>query len=143
MLVPVPCGQPVVVFEQSWNCTVPVTVPAEPVSVAVSVSEPPTLIEVLLTWVATAGGAATAFAISARSWLPSPVVSMESWAMWYGEPLMALAELPTPQSSADAMCPPQARTTSQPPDGGVPDRLKVMEIVVAHTPVPCTTFWLT
>src|SRR5215472_1709565 len=56
---------------------------------------------------------------------------------------MALAELPVPQSSADAMCPPQARTTSQPLEGAAPERLKVMLTVVMHTPPPDVTSWLT
>src|SRR5262249_12695489 len=41
------------------------------------------------------------------------------------------------------MCPPQARTTRQPPAGALPDRLKVMLIFVSHTPPPCSTFSLT
>ena len=52
MFVPVPCGHPVVVFEQSWNCTVPVTVPCDPLRCAVSVSVLPAVTVVELTWVA-------------------------------------------------------------------------------------------
>src|SRR5262249_24311816 len=101
---------------------------------------------VLLTCVATVGGPATALAIRERScWpmLPAPGPVRGARVMVYGGPLMARAELPTRQWSADAMCPPQARTTFQPAEDGVPERLKVMLIFVSQTPPPCVTFWLT
>lgn len=133
IFVPVPCGQPGELgFVQSWNCTEPVTVPAEPVSVAVSVSEPPAVMVVLLTCVAMVGGPATAAAARARSCEPVLAPSRESRAMWYGEPETALAELPTPQSSAEAMWPPQVSTTFHPPLGAVPETLNETLIVVLH-----------
>ena len=57
-----------------------------------------------------AGGAITAEACSERSWLPADPSTAIS-RVWYGEPLMAAAELPTPQSRPLAMCPPHASTT--------------------------------
>src|SRR5690349_12570324 len=54
-------------------------------------------------------GKITASAESERSWLP-PLPSRATRRMWYGEPVMAMAELPAPQSVRVAICPPQART---------------------------------
>jgi hypothetical protein len=59
--------------------------------------------------------------------------------MWYGDPLMNVAELPVPQSASAAIWPPHARTTVtfEP----VVENEILMD--VAHCPVPDTTFWLT
>jgi hypothetical protein len=86
------------------------------------------------------GAKKIAEAARARSWLPMPVVSIESRIMWYGEPLMLVAELPVPQSCWEAMWPPQARTTVQPAAGAVPERLNVTVMLVLHCPLPDTTF---
>jgi hypothetical protein len=78
IVVPVPCGHPVVVPEQSWKLTVPVTVPFPPVKVAVSVNEFPMTMLGELTRVVTAGNGATAPDIKLKDDVPSPVPSMET-----------------------------------------------------------------
>src|SRR5262245_44461162 len=55
-------------------------------------------------------GKMTASADSDRSWLP-PLPSRLIRRMWYGEPEIAVAELPGPQSARVEMWPPQAITT--------------------------------
>jgi hypothetical protein len=77
MFAPSPWGHPVVVSEQSWNCTVPVTAPLGPVNVAVSVNEPPKGMLGALTWVAIVGKGATAPAAKPISMPPTPVPSRE------------------------------------------------------------------
>jgi hypothetical protein len=64
------------------------------------------------------GGGKTADAASCLSWLPPPP-SIETSRVWKGEPLILKAELPEPQSTDRAMCPPQAKIT--------------LELVVAKT----------
>src|SRR6266700_3735638 len=61
-------------------------------------------------------GKMTAALSSPRSWLPWLQLETSEQVrsrrrMWYGEPLIATAELLAPQSARVAMCPPQARTT--------------------------------
>src|SRR5437762_1357249 len=77
------------------NITVPVTVPLLPVSVAVSVTDCPEMIDVALTCVTMAGGKSTAAAFRDRSWLPPPP-SRETRNWWYGEPGMDPAPPPSP-----------------------------------------------
>jgi hypothetical protein len=55
----------------------------------------------------------TAPAASERSWLPTLPMFQPFSRMWYGDPLMPLAELPIPQSLARAMWPPRR----EPPSG--------------------------
>jgi hypothetical protein len=144
----VPAHAVVAVSFRSVNVIVPAAVEEAPVSVAVSwttvpkASGPETAIpvELLITVVERVGVKKIAEAERARSWLPMPVVSIESRIMWYGEPLMLVAELPVPQSCCEAMWPPQARTTVHPPAGAVPERVNVTAIVVLHCPVPDATF---
>src|SRR5438874_12327505 len=59
--------------------------------------------------IVTDDGKMTASLESDRSWLP-PLPSMSSSRMWYGEPVIATADAPDPQSGRVAMWPPQART---------------------------------
>src|SRR5437660_5804030 len=93
---------------QTKNLTVPVTAPFEPDRVAVSVTDWPSVIWPELAWVVkTAGTGRIAAAFSERSWLP-PDPSRSSRRMWYGEPEIAPALLPAPQSIWEAMWPPQA-----------------------------------
>src|SRR6266542_320906 len=54
-------------------------------------------------------GKITASADSDRSWLP-PAVSRSMRRVWYGEPEIAIAELPEPQSCREEMWPPHAST---------------------------------
>jgi hypothetical protein len=98
---------------QTKNLTLPVTGPFEPERVAVSVTVPcPDVIWPTLAWVVKrAGIGRIPDAFSERSWLPSCVSSSVSKRMWYGEPEIALALLPAPQSICEAMCPPQASRT--------------------------------
>ncbi len=56
------------------------------------------------------GGRATAAAWMLASLLPCPTLLRLTTLRWYGEPLIAAAELPVPQSSCDAMCAPHAST---------------------------------
>src|ERR687891_115192 len=62
----------------------------------------------------TDAGKTTAEEASARSWLPPPETPFGSVSsiprMWNGDPEMAAAEFPLPQSTRLAMWPPQART---------------------------------
>ncbi len=96
---------------QTKNWTLPVTAPLAPERVAVSVTEPPSATEPELASVSKLGGVgATAEAFIERSWLP-PEPSRSSTRMWYGEPLMAPALLPSPQLSCAPTWPPQAITT--------------------------------
>src|SRR5205814_776077 len=67
-----------------------------------------------LTWVTIVGGTRTADAFSERSWLPIEVVSIWMIRWWYGEPLMFIALVPTPQFCWVAIWPPQASTKSPP-----------------------------
>src|SRR5262249_24766193 len=67
-----------------------------------------TVAVVELTWVTMAGSGRTPEALRARSCAPQ-LKLQESSAMWYGEPLIAEAEWPWPQSIDDAMRPPHAR----------------------------------
>src|SRR2546427_11165702 len=94
-----------------------------PVNAAVSGTVAPTgtwvtglLLESLMT-VAMPGVKNTAEVDRARSCEPVLAPSRLVSAMWKGEPLMKLAELPKPQSSWLAMWPPHASTTVQPPGG--------------------------
>jgi hypothetical protein len=77
-VVPVPWGHPVVVLEHSWKLTVPVTVPFDPVKVAVSVSELPMVILGELILVVMAGNGATAPDIKLIACVPSPTPSKET-----------------------------------------------------------------
>ena len=52
---------------------------------------------------------------------------------------MNVAELPVPQSSCEAMCPPQAMTTVE----RFAVVVKLINPVEKHFPVPCRTFWFT
>src|SRR5262245_26089544 len=54
-------------------------------------------------------GKMTAAADSERSWFP-PEPSRSINLVWYGDPGIATAELPSPQSARVAMCPPHAST---------------------------------
>src|SRR4051794_39979925 len=95
---------------QTENATEPVTVPLGPVRVAWSVTDvTPTVAVVELTCVTTVGSGRMPEAFMARSWAPQ-LKLQESRAMWYGEPPIAEAEWPSPQSIDDPTCPPQAST---------------------------------
>ena len=101
-----------------WKSTVPDGVPAEPLTVTRSVTDTPVVTVGLLppglTWVTIVGGTRTADAFSERSWLPIEVVSIWMIRWWYGEPLMFIALVPTPQFCWVAIWPPQASTRSPP-----------------------------
>jgi hypothetical protein len=77
-VVPVLWGHPAVVLEQSWKLTVPVTVPFDPVKVAVSVSELPMVILGELILVVMTGNGATAPDIKLNACVPSPTPSKET-----------------------------------------------------------------
>ena len=95
---------------QTEKATEPVTVPFGPVRVAWSVMDvTPTVAVVELTCVTIVGSGRIPDAFMARSWAPQ-LKLQESKAMWYGEPPIADAEWPWPQSIDDPTCPPQART---------------------------------
>src|SRR5260370_27956759 len=144
----VPAHAVVAVSFRSVNVIVPAAVEDAPVSVAVSWTTVPSAsgpetaspVELLITVVEMVGVKKIAEAERARSWLPMPVVSIESRIMWYGEPLMLVAELPVPQASWDAIWPPHARTTVHPPAGAGPEGVNATAIVVLHWRVPDTTF---
>jgi hypothetical protein len=98
---------------QTKNLTVPVTGPFAPERVAVSVTVPcaePDLAHARLRC-ENGRDRQDPDAFNERSWLPSWASSSVSKRMWYGEPEIALALLPAPQSICEAMCPPQAITT--------------------------------
>ena len=71
-------GRIAVVLEQSWKLTVPVTVPFDPVKLAVSVSELPMVILGELILVVMAGNRATAPAAKLIACAPSPTPSKET-----------------------------------------------------------------
>src|SRR4051794_28086552 len=107
---PLTHGVAPLVGPQTENATEPVTVPLGPVRVAWSVMDvTPTVAVVELTCVTIAGSGRMPEAFRARSWAPQ-LKLQESRAMWYGEPLIAEAEWPWPQSIDEPMCPAQAST---------------------------------
>ena len=88
---------------QTKNLTEPLTGPFAPERVAVSVTDWPVTTELLLAVVSKfAGIGRIDAAASERSWLP-PLPSSEISRMWYGEPGIAPALEPRPQSICDAM----------------------------------------
>src|SRR5437773_4904717 len=96
---------------QTKNLTEPLTGPFEPESVDVSVTDWLMTTELLLTVVSkVAGIGRIEAAASERSWFP-PLPSSEIRRMWYGEPGIAPALLPRPQSICEPTWPPQASTT--------------------------------
>src|SRR5215470_14349314 len=112
LVPPVRHGVALAVGPQTKNATEPVGAgcPFGPVSVAVSVMEVrPTVAAVELTWVTMVGSGNTPEALRALSCAPQ-LKLQESSAMWYGEPLIAEAEWPAPQSIDDPMWPPHAST---------------------------------
>src|SRR5436190_21925784 len=78
--------------------TVPVTAPRDPLSVAVSVAEPPGEIWEGLACVVMVAGVMTASALRDRSWFPTLPAggSSSSRRWWYGDPEMLTAEFPAP-----------------------------------------------
>jgi hypothetical protein len=101
---------------KSLYVTVPPALLKAPVRVAVSWTSVPVTTVVLVmsvpeasfTFVAMVGLKKTAELARARSCEPTPLwlTPLEvrlSWAMWYGDPLIALAELPTSQFTTLAM----------------------------------------
>src|SRR5947207_1310676 len=67
-----------------------------------------------------------------RSWLP-PLPSRSTRLMWYGDPVIARAELSAPQSFRVAMCAPQASTAFA--DVAVKPILMTVELSPSYAPV--------
>ena len=129
---------------QKRYVTVPPAVGEAPVRVAVSWTVSPALmgdtrgspVASSMTVVLIEGVKKIAEVASARSCAPVLAPFSVSRNMWYGDPLMKLAEFPTPQSCWLAMWPPQARTTVLPPVGPDAGVVNVTRNPVEHWPVP-------